>query len=518
MRRPRLALGSALLSLLLLAACSAGGAITSESSSAGGATSSAASVASTSAGPSAASTGASSSAAGSSATSAGSSGATSEALAASASSGSASSESSSSATSESLSAMSSGAGTSGTATESASGSTGAGSAMLSASGSSSAGASGTASSSSSGTATAAAVPTVAGVPTPTLVTAAAGTPGGTLAADAIINVARKATPGVVQITNEQVQLGSMGGQAVPAGVGTGIVLDRQGHILTNNHVVAGAQKLVVSLSNGSKELPATLVGADPRSDLAVVQVQGVDLTPLELGDSSKLQVGQWVVAIGNALALPGGPTTTVGVVSALGRTVQEPAPNSQGGQGGQGSGQGSSAGGPFLFDVVQTSAPINPGNSGGPLVDLAARVVGINTLVAGQAEPGVQAQGIGFAIAINTAKKIADQLIAQGKVNYAFLGVGVVSNTPALAQQYGFPSVPGALVGTVAAGSPAQQAGLARGDVITSIGGHAIKGDSDLFGALEAYKPGDKVTVTWVQVRTNQQTSKEVTLAQAPQP
>ena len=331
-------------------------------------------------------------------------------------------------------------------------------------------------------------------------------------ADAIINVAKKDTPGVVQITNEQVQLGAMGqgaGQAVPAGVGTGIVMDAQGHILTNDHVVRGAQKLVVSLSNGSKEYPAKLIGGDVRSDLAVIQVSGANIPPLVLGDSSKLEVGQWVIAIGNALALPGGPTVTAGVVSALGRTVQEPAPTS-------GSGAPSSAGGPYLFDAIQTDAPINPGNSGGPLVDLNGDVVGINTLGAGQAEPGVQAEGIGFAIAINTAKKIAGQLIATGHVSYPFLGVGTVDNTPALAAQYGLPDVPGAAVGQVTPGSPAARAGIKVDDVITAIGNTAIKSTSDIQLALTAYKPGDKVSVTWVQAKTNQKITKTVTLAQAP--
>ncbi|HEY8744958.1 MAG TPA: trypsin-like peptidase domain-containing protein, partial [Chloroflexota bacterium] len=149
--------------------------------------------------------------------------------------------------------------------------------------------------------------TVAGIPTPLLVPASVPLVNGqtTLATDSIINVARKDTPGVVQITNEQVQLGSLAGiQAVPAGVGTGIILDAQGHILTNDHVVRGAQKLVVALASGKQEYPATLVGADPRTDLAVIQVSDVTLSPLALGDSSKLAVGQWVVAIGNALALP----------------------------------------------------------------------------------------------------------------------------------------------------------------------------------------------------------------------
>jgi S1-C subfamily serine protease len=242
-----------------------------------------------------------------------------------------------------------------------------------------------------------------------------------------------------------------------------------------------------------------------RSDLAVIQVTGASLQPLPLGDSSKLQVGQWVVAIGNALALRGGPTVTAGVVSALNRTVQEPAPGSSTG-----------SGGPYLFDAIQTDAPINPGNSGGPLVDLSGAVVGINTLGAGQAEPGVQAQGIGFAIAINTAKRIAQQLIAQGRVTYAYLGVGTVTNTPALAAQYGLPNVPGVAVGAVAPGSPAAQAGLARGDVLTAIGATTLHSSSDVQQALTTLKPGDQVRVSWVQVTTNQHVTKTVTLAQAP--
>jgi serine protease Do len=340
---------------------------------------------------------------------------------------------------------------------------------------------------------------------------AAQTAPGALGSDAFITVAKKDTPGVVQITNEQVQLSAMGqssGQAVPTGVGTGIVMDNQGHILTNDHVVRGAQKLIVTLSNGKKEYPAKLIGGDQRSDLAVVQVTGANIPALTLGDSSKLEVGQWVIAIGNALALPGGPTVTAGVVSALDRTVQEPPIQAANGQ--------TSSAGPYLFDAIQTDAPINPGNSGGPLVTLNGDVVGINTLGAGEAEPGVQAQGIGFAISINTAKKIADQLIAQGHVTYAFLGVGTIDNTPALAAQYGLPNVPGVAVGSVAPGSPAAQAGIAPKDVITAIGNTQIKSNSDIQLALTEAKPGQQISVTWVQASTNQKVTKTVTLAQAP--
>jgi len=241
------------------------------------------------------------------------------------------------------------------------------------------------------------------------------------------------------------------------------------------------------------------------------------LTPLALGDSSKLQVGQWVVAIGNALALPGGPTVTAGVVGALGRTEQEPPPNSSPGQPSQGQSQGPTPGGPFLFDLIQTDAPINPGNSGGPLVNLDGQVIGMNTLGAGQAGPrGIQAQGIGFAIAISTAKKIADQLIAQGHVTYAYLGVQIIPNTPALAAQYGLPSVPGAAVYQVAPGSPAEQAGIKSKDVITQIGNTTITSPGDFQLALTTAQPGQKVIVQYVQAGTNQKMSKEVTLTQAP--
>ncbi len=178
-------------------------------------------------------------------------------------------------------------------------------------------------------------------------------------ASAVRQVANQVRPAVVQITNLQQQINpfvGVTGTTVPAGVGSGVIYDSQGHILTNKHVVAGSQQLQVSLPD-KRSFPATLVGADPQTDLAVVQIQADNLPVAQLGDSSQLQVGDWVVAIGNALALPGGPTVTQGVVSALGRTVQEP-------------GESPGASGPFLFNAIQTDAPINPGNSGGALVNL----------------------------------------------------------------------------------------------------------------------------------------------------
>jgi S1-C subfamily serine protease len=322
-------------------------------------------------------------------------------------------------------------------------------------------------------------------------------------ANTFVDIAATAKPGIVQVTNEQQDLQAGSATLVPAGVGTGFVIDAQGHILTNNHVVAQAQRLQVQTTDG-KSFPAQLVGRDPRTDLAVIQVPGQSLPVVPLGDSGKLAVGQWVMAIGNALALEGGPTVTVGVVSALGRTVQEPGPQ-----------PGTS--GPYLFDAIQTDAAINPGNSGGPLLNLGGEVVGINTLGAGMAEPGVQAQGISFAIAINTAKLIADQLITQGAVTYPYLGVATIANTPSLAARFGLPAQPGMVITAAEPGSPAAQAGLQPKDVIAAIDGVSLAEESTFSWILfTQHKPGETIALT--VARGSQTTSIPVTLGTAPVP
>ncbi len=328
-------------------------------------------------------------------------------------------------------------------------------------------------------------------------------PSGGDFAGAIRQVSNQVRPAVVQITNlqQQQQTGPLaGGVAVPAGVGSGVIYDPQGYILTNNHVVAGSQQLQVSLPD-KRSFPANVIGTDPQTDLAVIQVQGDSLPVAQLGDSGQLQVGDWVVAIGNALALPGGPTVTQGVVSALGRTVQEPGdtPNSSG---------------PFLFNAIQTDAPINPGNSGGALVNLQGQVIGINTLVAGQAEPGVQAQGIGFAIAIATAKPIADELVTTGHAVHPYLGIQYGQLTPGLARQLGVNAQNGIVIGAVAAGSPAAQAGLRARDVITAADGQQLTDESSLAQILGQRKPGD--TVPLAVLRGGQQLTVQVTLGTAP--
>ena len=318
---------------------------------------------------------------------------------------------------------------------------------------------------------------------------------------AIRQVADRVRPAVVQITSSQQAL-DIFSQSVTqqTGVGSGVIYDGQGHILTNNHVVEGADKLTVALPDG-RSFDGKVVGTDPDTDLAVVQIQGSNLPVAELGDSSRLAVGDWVVAIGNALALPGGPTVTAGVVSALGRTVQEP-------------GSQSNPNGPFLYDVIQTDASINPGNSGGALVNLQGQVVGINTLVAGMAEPGVQAQGIGFAIAMNTVKPIAEQLVTTGKASHPFIGISYSALTPSIARRLGVPSGQGIVVAQVVRNSPAAKAGIRPQDVIESIDNQKIVDESTLGKVLSTHKVGDKVTLG---VRRGTQTQQiEVTLAEKP--
>jgi S1-C subfamily serine protease len=315
-------------------------------------------------------------------------------------------------------------------------------------------------------------------------------------------VARKVRPAVVQITSQQTVLDRLNQPfTVPAGVGSGVIYDQQGHILTNSHVIEGGDKIQVSLPDG-RTLPGTLVGADEQTDLAVLQITGENLPIAQLGSSNNLEIGDWVVAIGNALGLSGGPTVTVGVVGALGRTVQEPGSGLRG------------VAGPFLFDLIQTDAAINPGNSGGPLVNLAGEVVGINTLVAGQSEQGVRSQGIGFAIAMSAAKPIADELVATGRVVHPYMGIHYVALSPSLAARLGISASHGVVITDVLPGSPADVAGLRPRDAITNINGAELEDDSSLAQITGRAKVGDVLNMTGL--RGSQSLTAQLTLAPAP--
>ena len=280
-------------------------------------------------------------------------------------------------------------------------------------------------------------------------------------------------PSIVAVFTESVPTDRFFEPEPQQGAGTGIILDTNGHILTNNHVVDGAQKIEVLLSDGRK-VAAKVVGTDPSTDVAVISIDVKDVKPAPLGDSDSLNVGDEVIAIGHALALPGGPTVTLGIVSALDRSIREP-------------------NGVLIENLIQTDAAINPGNSGGALLNSDGEVVGMNTAIAGEA------QNIGFAIAISPAKTIVDQLINTGKIVRPFLGVSMVDVTPEVAAQQDLSVKEGALVASIVVGSPADQVGIQAGDVIIEIDGKKVTDASIAKNILGAHKVGDKVDILLVR-------------------
>jgi serine protease Do len=280
-------------------------------------------------------------------------------------------------------------------------------------------------------------------------------------------------PAVVSIVTETVSYNWFW-QAVPAtGAGSGIIISPDGYIVTNNHVVEGAQKVTVTLSDGNT-YPATIVGTDAQTDLAVVKIDANNLSYLHFLNNSleRLSVLDPVVAVGNALALPGGPTWTTGVVSNLGRSIEEDT-------------------GVVLNDIIQTDAAINPGNSGGPLLDTAGQVVGINVAIASNSE------NIGFAISTDSAIPVVQNLIAKGKVARPWLGVQVATVTSAIQQYYNLAVDAGALITSVTSGSAADEAGLRPGDVITKLDNENIGTTEDLISAIGSHQIGDQVEITY---------------------
>jgi S1-C subfamily serine protease len=277
-------------------------------------------------------------------------------------------------------------------------------------------------------------------------------------------------PSVVAIYTEAQRSDSFFRAVPDQGAGSGMILDREGHVLTNAHVVAGATKIAVALSDG-RRVDGTVVGSYPAGDLAVVKISAGDLTPVTLGNSDQLRAGDRVIAVGNALALRGGPTVTGGIVSAVDRTIQVDTDV-------------------VLESLVQTDAAINPGNSGGPLLDAEGKVVGVNTAIASQA------QSIGFAISIAQARPSVEQLIRTGKVVRPLLGV-LLTDVPVAADK---PSVAeGAVVATVQPKSPALAAGIEEGDVIVEVDGRAVKDAQTAKRAIGTHRPGDKLQLTVVR-------------------
>jgi len=300
-----------------------------------------------------------------------------------------------------------------------------------------------------------------------------------------ISVYRKNIDSVVNITSRAVTFDFFYGLVPQEGQGSGFIIDKEGHVLTNYHVIAEARQVEVTLHN-RKKYRATVVGTDRSHDLAVIQIKGAEFTPMVLGDSRNLQVGQKVYAIGNPFGLAG--TMTRGIISSI-RPVQEPD-------------------GMQIDEAIQTDAAINPGNSGGPLLNWHGEVIGINTMIASNVG---QSAGIGFAIPVNTAKAVLNDLVTLGRVRRPALGGRTIPITPELADQMGLPADNGLLIVQVVPGGAADRAGLrggseraylgnmpimVGGDLIVAIDGQAVQDQQALSQVMNSHRAGDTVRMT----------------------
>jgi serine protease Do len=294
--------------------------------------------------------------------------------------------------------------------------------------------------------------------------------------ESIVNAVEKVSKSVVNIASVRMMQDQLFRVFPLQGVGSGIIIDDRGHILTNNHVIDGTDRLRVTLGD-SKQVSAKVVGTDEETDLAVVMAEPLEINskdavkfqPVNLGNSEELKVGQIVIAMGNPFGLTGGPTVTAGIISSLNRNVQF--------ENG-------------ILELVQTDAAINPGNSGGPLINTKGEVVAINTAKI------PYGQGIGFAVPINTVKSILNDLIENGHVTRPWLGISTVKLNPRIASFYRLPLVHGALIVNVEPYSPADNAGLRRGDIIEEIDGNKIESPSQISSYIRKKKMvNDRVTV-----------------------
>jgi len=335
------------------------------------------------------------------------------------------------------------------------------------------------------------------VPTPVTIAQPEGQPTYlTLTQDsALIEAIAMVKPAVVTVINTLPASQTLFGEVIePQASGSGVIIDEEGYIVTNSHVVEDAERIDVIYADGSKE-EATLVGADRYSDLAIIKIEGPLPAVAQLGDSSTLQPGEPVAAIGSPLGDFKG-TVTGGVISALDRRLD--------------TGQGY-----LMEDLIQTDAAINPGNSGGPLVNALGQVIGINTAIVGRsAYAGTVAEGLGFAIPSNTVKVVAQQLIEKGVVERPYLGIEYTAITPRLASAYDLPADHGVYVQRVASGSPAAAAGLQEGDITTAINDQTIDEDNPLTNVLWRFHVGDEVALTIL--RQGEELSVDVTLTQRP--
>ncbi len=341
------------------------------------------------------------------------------------------------------------------------------------------------------TATATAAP---GVPTATPAPGLPATqvvPATAMELPEIADMVESVRDSVVSIVAEVVSRDIFGREQGNFASGSGVIVDDQGHIITNNHVIEGARSVVVTLDDG-RQLDAQIVGTDPLTDMAVLLVNEAGLPHLNFANPDALRVGNWVVAIGNALALPGGPTVTLGIVSALDRSFQVDQNVT-------------------LHGLVQTDAVINPGNSGGPLINLAGEIVGINTAVV----RGDRVEGIGFAVGGETAVLVSRQLIESGGIQWPWLGVFISELDAQQAAERDLPVQHGVLVADVFPDSPAWGGGIRAGDVMLSISGHELPTVRELTRVLRfEFQVGDLVKVeVW---RDGERRTFEFTLGERP--
>jgi serine protease Do len=321
-------------------------------------------------------------------------------------------------------------------------------------------------------------------------------------AEPIEAVVHNALPAVVNVTTDVFQPDQFGNVQQGKGVGTGFIVRQDGIIVTNCHVVEGGSRITVSTSaDKPTQYDARVIGGDCQHDLAVLKIDANGLPTVPLGDSSALELGQPVVAIGYALALEGGPTVTSGIVSSLDRTITVPDPSCTVCQNGR----------RVYTDVIQTDAAINHGNSGGPLLNVAGQVVGINS--AGDDN----AQNIGFAIAIDSAKSAIQQAVSDPLAAAAYLGVTSQTVTPGIAMQLGLPVDTGAYVIATTNGGPAAQAGIKDGEVITAIDGSKVSSADDVGSILAKLSPGQTVSVDLASSNGGTR-SVDVTLGTRPLP
>ena len=316
----------------------------------------------------------------------------------------------------------------------------------------------------------------------------------------VAQISSQVEPSVVQVNVSNIQTTPFGDQEQQGGLGSGVIYREDGYVITNNHVVQGAEQVNVALADGTT-VQGEVIGGDPRTDIAVVRTERDDLPAASFQTDSAPTVGQLAVAIGSPSGFES--TVTAGVVSGLNREISP-----------QVTGTGAQI--PSLVDLVQTDAAISPGNSGGALVNRAAEVVGINVAYLPQTQTGAPTQGLGFAIPAETAVSVADQLIETGEVSTAYLGVELADLSPQDAQQFDLPVDSGAIVTSVGQGSAAATAGIRTEDIITAVDDNQIEDSGDLLAALRDYQPGDTAQITVVH-RNGDEETLSVTLDERPQ-